>query len=79
MWGGAFQILGIGNWSPSKDPVYLAASYRLYGKNVRSVERRKIAWVRWELVYKPKKEGPLGVKNFEWFNSPTSQMKIEGP
>lgn len=33
-----------------------------------SEEKRKIAWVRWEKVCLPKKEGGLGIKNIEWFN-----------
>lgn len=31
-------------------------------------ERRKIAWVKWEYVCLPKKEGGLGVKNLVEFN-----------
>lgn len=31
-------------------------------------EKRKIAWVKWEVVCKPKLEGGLGVKDLEWFN-----------
>lgn len=31
-------------------------------------EKRKITWVRWEVVCKPREEGGLGIKNLDWFN-----------
>lgn len=33
-----------------------------------SSENRKIAWVRWETICKPREIGGLGIKNVEWFN-----------
>jgi hypothetical protein len=31
-------------------------------------ERKKVNWIRWDIVCKSKKDGGLGVKNLELFN-----------
>lgn len=32
------------------------------------LDRRKIPWVSWMVMYKPQEEGGLGIKNLDWFN-----------
>ncbi|XP_057250139.1 uncharacterized mitochondrial protein AtMg00310-like [Beta vulgaris subsp. vulgaris] len=34
----------------------------------QQAEERKTAWVAWEKLFLPKKEGGLGIRNFEFFN-----------
>jgi hypothetical protein len=43
--------------------------------------RRKINWVKWEDVCKPKKEGGLGIRDLRLTvnHKPFSQMEVEAP